>query len=408
MINQDYMIEVACCSPRFLHDVIEAEAFPEHQERLETILRVFEQTGEMPPQDRLQSLFGLSIDAVHDWDIATAYQMLEEMNQERYYQEAAFVFTASRNKDEDFARLQKRLRRNYSSVNDSPLIITDHADLVMALKQVEENKNKFLCTGIKQLARVLNNDEIKAWMQGALAVILGLSGIGKSIFLTNFARDSMENGYSILYVSTEMGKLDILERISKSLYQAMDVREIILKSTKKFGRLAIHKVHPYEATYLDIQGIIDSLGWKPDIIYIDYADELKSHEKASSEYDAQGFIYTGLKTLAEINNVPVVTATQTNRTAADENGGTKKHVGYAAVADSSKKIRLADTLFSIVQTPEERAAGTINLAVIKNRKNTSGQNIEFDINYKMMRIEERVERSKVPVEEAEDMPVRRK
>jgi KaiC/GvpD/RAD55 family RecA-like ATPase len=236
---------------------------------------------------------------------------------------------------------------------------------------------------------VLNDDEVKAWRQKTLTSIIGLSGVGKSIFLVNFARDNLENGYNVLYISTEMDEVDILERLAKSLYRVLDEREVILKEAIPIGKLSIQKVHPYDTTYLDIQGIIDTLGWKPDIVYIDYADELKSHEEAKSEYDAQGIIYSGLKKLAEMNDIPVVTATQTNRTAEAEGGGTKKYIGYAAVADSSKKIRLADTLFSIIQSPCDKDMGIISLTVIKNRKNTSGQKMPFDINYSKMRIEER-------------------
>jgi hypothetical protein len=406
MIDSNYMLEVACRSARYLHDVVDVEALPEYQEKLENMLAIYKACGEMPPIERAKSLYGLPVSELPEWDIATAYQMLEESNQERFYTEAVLAFTVSANKDEDFTKLQKKYKRSYLLMDEAAIVVTCHNDIVAALRRVEENKNQYLTTSIKSLAKALNDDEHKAWRQKTLTSILGLSGIGKSIFLINFARDSMENGYSVLYISTEMDQIDILERLAKSLYKSKDEREIILKPALEFGKLAIHKVHPYDTTYFDIQGIIDNLGWKPDIIYIDYADELLAHEKAASEYDAQGVIYSGLKTLAEINNTPVVTATQTNRTAADEQGGTKKHVGYAAVADSSKKIRLADTLFSIIQTASEKDLGVISLSVIKNRKNTSGQNLPFNIDYRMMRIDEKEKED--PKQKAEDMPTRRK
>ena len=93
--------------------------------------------------------------------------------------------------------------------------------------------------------------------------------------------------------------------------------------------------------------------------------------------------------MAEINNLPVITATQTNRAAEDsENGGTKKWVGMSAIADSSKKIRLVDMLLSITQSTNDKVGNILNLLVLKNRFGQSNTKISFLINYQTMRIEE--------------------
>lgn len=408
MINEKYMLAIACGSPKYLKDLIEAEALPEHQQALEDVYAIYKRTGVMPEKKSLLALYGIDFDSPNEWDIEKAYDLLVGINTEKFYNEATMVFSMGKNKDEEFKAIQEKYKRKYELNTGSQINISCHGDLLKALKKVSEDRAGWLKTGIKSLAQALNDDELLAWRQKTLNSVIGLSGIGKSIILINFARDNLENGYNVLYISTEMDEIDILERLAKSLYRVSDEREVVLKEQIPIGKLSIQKVHPHETTYHDIQGIIDSLDWKPNIIYIDYADELKSHEKATSEYDAQGIIYSGLKKLAETNDVPVVTATQTNRTAEGEEGGTKKYVGYSAVADSSKKIRLADTLFSIVQSPEEKKLGLINLSVVKNRKNTSGQKLPFYINYKQMRITEREAITPV-VEKAEkeDMPKRR-
>lgn len=408
MNNERYMLAIACGSPRYLKDLIEAEALPEYQHALEDIHGIYKRTGVMPEKKSLLALYGIDFDTLNEWDVEKAYDLLIGVNTEKFYNEAAMVFSMSGNKDEDFKKIEVKYKRKYEITAGSQINISCHGDMLKALKRVSENHDRWLKTNIKSLAQALNDDEVLAWRQRTLTSIIGLSGVGKSIFLINFARDNLENGYNVLYISTEMDEIDILERLAKSLYRVTDEREVVLKSEIPIGKLSIHKVHPHDTTYLDIQGIIDALEWKPDIIYIDYADELKSHEKANSEYDAQGIIYSGLKILAEMNDIPVVTATQTNRTAEGDEGGTKKHVGYAAVADSSKKIRLADTLFSIIQSIDDKKMGLISLSVVKNRKNTSGQKLPFNINYKQMRIQERDKPIQTEeIKDKEDMPKRR-
>jgi replicative DNA helicase len=407
MINENYMLAVALRFPAYLKDVVEADALPEHQSELSDLLKIYNVTGDIPSKGNIERLYGFTSEEFSEWDIQKAYNMLIECNTQRYFSEAALAFSVSDNKDEDFEKIKNKYKRCYQTGDEHQITISCHNDFLTVLKKVSENKDHYLKTGIKSLANTLSSDDIHAWRQKTLTSIIGMSGTGKTIVLVNLARDSLEMGYSVLYITTEMDEFDILERLAKSLYQVEDERDVILKQPPSIGKLTVTKVHPYDTTYIDIQGIIDSLGWKPDIIYIDYADELKAHEKTTSEYDAQGIIYAGLKKLAEINDVPVVTATQTNRKAEGEDGGTKKYVGYAEVADSSKKIRLADALFSIVQTANDKQLGIISLAVIKNRKNASGQKMKFDINYKKMRINPR---ESVILNEKDvemDMPTRR-
>ena len=233
---------------------------------------------------------------------------------------------------------------------------------------------------------------VQIWHPGAVYSIMGLSGYGKSIFLTNFARDIWERGNNVLYISTEMNQEETFERIIKSKYKSRNLDEVLLKMEGQpfpSSKIEVIKVHPNDTSCDDIQILIDNLDWKPEVLVVDYADELKSHEKTSSEYEAQGVVYAGLKKLAEINNLPVITATQTNRAAEDsENGGTKKWVGMSAIADSSKKIRLVDMLFSITQSSNDKVGNILNLLVLKNRFGQSNTKISFTINYQTMRLEE--------------------
>lgn len=401
---------MACKNPKYLQDIVEAEALPDYQIQLEDILQDYLISGAMPSKSSLYELYDIAQDEATDWDIQKAYDMLTERNKEHYYQNAAIVFTSSDDKDKDFDLVKQKYERDYTGAdNNSLLTIDTHESLLSALRLVDENKGNYLKTEFKSIANVLTGDDTYAWMPSTLTSILGLSGLGKSIFLANFARDCLEHGYSVLYVSTEMSKADTLERIAKSLYKVEDTKEIILRKPIPIGKLWIKKVYANEATYLDIQNTIDSLKAKVDIVFIDYADEMKSTETVKTVYEEQGFIYKGLKKLAEKNNLPVVTASQTNRSAEGEDGGTKDYLGYWAVADSLKKVQLADTIFAIIQSADDKKLGNIALSVLKNRKNANGQRNNYFINYDQMRIYEKGNVScAIEKKEKEDMPIRRK
>ncbi len=210
----------------------------------------------------------------------------------------------------------------------------------------------------------------------------------------NFAVQSMKSGYKILYISTEMDHIQIYDRILRSYFGDESLEAVGLRvqnmnfQEEIMGIIEVIKVHPNDTSCNDIQNEIDNMSNKPDIVIIDYADELRATEKVANEYDKHGIVASDLKRLAEINNMPVITATQTNRTAEGQDGGTKDWVGMYAVADSQKKVRILDVLFSIKQTITDKNRNQIYLDVVKNRYGRVGIQIPFNINYKTMRITE--------------------
>lgn len=383
----DYLLAVACQRPRLLRDVIESEALPDHQSELQAIYNAYKESGDLPSSKSLELVFGLSIETT-DWDETAAYNFLEQLN-ERKKINILSKLAEDRPEDIDSAitKIQKKYKTHFGS-EEGHLSIGSHEDLLAALIESEDAMQNNIKTGFTRLARVVSGDDSLCWFPGSLYTIMGLPGYGKSIFLANFARDSLEQGYCTLYISTEMSKLALSKRIAKSYYQITNLNELSVQKKTWAGHLDIFKVHPGECTYLDIQSIIDNLDRKPDIVYIDYADELKAHERYNGDYEAQGIVYTGLKTLAEKNNVPVITATQTNRSAEGDSGGTKDYVGYAQIADSTKKIRLVDILGAIVQSPDDKSAGIINLHIIKNRNGETAK-LSYYINYQKMLLTER-------------------
>ena len=154
---------------------------------------------------------------------------------------------------------------------------------------------------------------------------MGLTGIGKSIWLVNLAVRAWEQGKNVLIISTEMEYPYFFERILKCHYGVRTLEEVEAKAQSvPDGKIAVVKFHPHDSTTRDITEEINKLTWKPDLLIIDYGDELKATQTTANDYDRHGIIASDLKRLAEVHDVPLIDATQTNRSAEEEEGGQRK------------------------------------------------------------------------------------
>jgi replicative DNA helicase len=392
------IIKTALQHPETLKDVLESGLVEGKElQKLKRVYSEYLKNKKMPSDEMLKTLFKVDLKEENETDRELIYQILHEFNVERYIEEVQNLLyqSSAELSIEKIHEVGKRYLKSYGGKAENRFLLSSPDDVKELKKRIEAKETHFLKTGfssINGLTKGSSADNSGGWHPGALYSIMGLSGYGKSIFLTNFARDIWERGNNVLYISTEMDQEETFERIIKSKYKSRNLDEVLLKMEGQpfpSSKIEVIKVHPNDTSCDDIQILIDNLDWKPEVLVIDYADELKSHEKTSSEYEAQGVVYAGLKKLAEINNLPIITATQTNRAAEDgENGGTKKWVGMSAIADSSKKIRLVDMLFSITQSTNDKVGNILNLLVLKNRFGQSNTKISFTINYQTMRLEE--------------------
>ena len=402
------IIKTALHNPDTLKDVLESGLVEGKElQKLQRVYSEYLKNKKMPSDELLKALFKVDLKEENETDSELIYQILHEFNVEKYLKEVETLLyqSSAELSIEKIHEVGKKYLKSYGDKTENRFCVSCFDDLKTLKTEMEKKEESFITTGYKIINNLTKGDNKElpgGWRPGSLYSIMGLSGYGKSIFLSNFARDSWSLNNNVLYISTEMDHLQTYERILKSFYKVDNFEDVIIMKNKKSfptGKIEVVKVHPNDTTYLDIQQIIDRLDWKPDILYIDYADELKCHENSNSEYEGQGIIYAGLKKLAEINNLPVITATQTNRAAEDsENGGTKKWVGMSAIADSTKKIRLVDMLFSITQSTNDKVGNILNLLILKNRFGQSNTKISFTINYQTMHLTE-MDKIDVPIAE---------
>ena len=215
-----------------------------------------------------------------------------------------------------------------------------------------------------------------------LNVALAGTGVGKSLFMCDYAANCLSLGKNVLYITMEMAEEKIAERIDANLLNVnikdiVDLSESVFNSRiteikrKTQGRLII-KEYPTAAAHVGhFKGLLNELSlkkvFKPDIIVIDYLNIC-----ASSRY--KGAIvnsYTYVKAIAEElrglaveHNLPIVTATQTTRS-----GFGNSDVDLTDTSESFGLPATADFMFALIATEDLEKDGRMMVKQLKNRYN---------------------------------------
>lgn len=158
------------------------------------------------------------------------------------------------------------------------------------------------------------------------------TGVGKSLFMCHCAAANLSLGKNVLYITLEMSEEKIAERIDANLMdvtmdelhnmsQSNFVKTINKIKDKTTGKLIIKEYPTAAASASNFRALINDLKIKknfiPDIIYIDYLNICASSRvKPGSNINSYAYVKAiaeEIRGLAIEFDLPVVTATQTNR-----------------------------------------------------------------------------------------------
>jgi len=215
----------------------------------------------------------------------------------------------------------------------------------------------------------------------ALIVALAGTGVGKTLLMTHCAGANLMEGLNVLYITMEMAEERIAERIDANLLDVtLDDLKIMPRDTynqrmarvlkKTTGKLVIKEYPTASASSNHFRFLLNELqlkkNFKPDIIYIDYLNICQS---ARIKQGANVNSYTYIKAIAEELrglgvefNVPVFTATQTNRS-----GFSNSDFGLEDTSESFGLPATADFMFGIISSEELEKLGQIMIKQLKNR-----------------------------------------
>jgi len=216
-----------------------------------------------------------------------------------------------------------------------------------------------------------------------LNICMAGTGVGKSLFMCHCAANNLMMGKNVLYISLEMSEERIAERIDANLMnislsdlidlpKQMYDKKIKSIRDKTTGRLVVKEYPTAAANTGHFRHLLQELDLKknfqPDIIYIDYLNICSSFRvRPGSNVNS----YTYVKSIAEEmrglaveTGVPIMSATQTNRT-----GFVSTDVGLEDTAESFGLPATADMMFALISTEELEELDQIMVKQLKNRYN---------------------------------------
>lgn len=224
-----------------------------------------------------------------------------------------------------------------------------------------------------------------------LNVALAGTGVGKTLFMCHAAAANLAAGYNVLYITMEMAEERIAERIDANLLNSTvddlkimtkDVYERKISRIKERykGKLIIKEYPTSSAGSANFRHLIQELKLKrkfvPDIIYIDYLNICTSSRmKMGNSVNSYTFIKAiaeELRGLAVECNVPIITATQTNR-----DGFNSSDVDLTNTSESFGLPATADFMFAIISTEELEKLNQLMIKQLKNRYNDLSTNKVF-------------------------------
>jgi len=147
--------------------------------------------------------------------------------------------------------------------------------------------------------------------------------------------------------------------------------EVKSKISNLKGKLLIKYFPPKGVSVKKLQQHIEkmvTLDNKPDVIIVDYADLLLSDSnKSDSTYAEQGGVYIDLRGMSGELEIPIWTASQTNRSAIDS-----EVIEADKIADSYAKVMNADFIMSWSRKSKDKLNDTARAHIMKNRFGPDG------------------------------------
>jgi len=372
------------------------KAFPQAQE----LIPVLQTNSE--ERNKLLKIMNHKIDSI---DSQMTVDVIESFFKEKKT-EKVLVDCAEAINQRDFKNIASMVTDLEDSVNFS-LHMDVGLDLVKdtteALRLLNETHRAIPSSLLDVRTKTSGDLSSGGWYRAALSVFQGMPNVGKTILLCNEAAYAYQAGYNVLYITLELGKEHIWERIAANitdipLYkirkESEDDIEKLLRENKehnapKCGNLLVKEM-PTTATPLDVEILINEIkvseGYDVDIVVIDYLQKMKPN-KGSTFSRSQSLYTLGMEVSEQIRDVArkleiaALTASQVNRDGYDNTQGSMKNTaGSAGVNDT------ADLMITIMQDPYLRQYNLFLHAIIKNRFGPKDDVFLSECAYQYMRV----------------------
>jgi hypothetical protein len=209
-----------------------------------------------------------------------------------------------------------------------------------------------------------------------LGVVIAPTGAGKSMALVHLGAQAIKEGKTVVHYTLELQDTIIGTRYDSCItgYPLSDIRnfkeEIYEEITQLPGALIVKEYPTKSASTNTIRSHLSRLikrDIKPGLIIVDYADLLKPVIMRKEKRNELESIYEELRGLSTEFQCPIWTASQTNRS-----GLNAEVITMEQISEAFNKCFVADFIFSISRTIEDKQNNLGKIFIAKNRNGPDG------------------------------------
>jgi replicative DNA helicase len=213
---------------------------------------------------------------------------------------------------------------------------------------------------------------------GEMGIVTACAGSGKSWVLAKLGAEAMKQGKNVLHFTLELNENYVGLRYD-ACFTGIDFQNIrnnigIVKDriANVPGKLIIKYFPIKTVSAHNLKAHAERLamlGTKIDMMVVDYADILRpfQSDRNANSYSEAGGIYEELRAVAGELQIPIWTASQSNRAGMEEDVLTAMNI-----SDSYRKIMTADFVLSVSRKTQDKQANTARFHIIKNRFGPDG------------------------------------
>ena len=212
--------------------------------------------------------------------------------------------------------------------------------------------------------------------QKELGVVIAPTGAGKSMALVHLGTQALKEGKTVVHYTLELQDMVVASRydscLTKIPLQNLGAfKEQIYEEVQNVeGRLIIKEYPTKTASTQTIRNHLEKLRMRSvpiDMVIVDYGDLLRPVRYLKEKRNELESIYEELRGIAAEYEAPVWTASQTNRS-----GLNAEVITMESISEAFNKCFIADFIFTISRTIEDKNTNGGRMFVAKNRNGPDG------------------------------------
>lgn len=282
-------------------------------------------------------------------------------------------------KNGEYEEIKSRIDQAMKAGQDNQL---GHDYILDLEARYEENNRETVTTGWNVVDRYLDG----GLGIGELGVVIAMSGVGKSWWLAFLAANAIMNDISVVFYTLEMNESEIGKRIDSIItkisthnmtYHIDTLKKKIQE--KVSGNLIIRKYPMNMTTINTISAHLNKLQLLdkyPELMIIDYGDVMLPIRTFSADWLNQKQIFEELKSLAQVAELPLWTASQVGKSGEGEDV-----IGATSIAQAYAKVAPCDIILSLSRKVDDKLQDTGRLHIAKNRYGMDGHVFPCEIDF---------------------------